>query len=241
MKPIYTIAKNKAEILQSAKMELLDENILVYVANIAHISSTEATILCEAERQRMAAYLIPADRARCFAAHVLKRVILAEVLNTTEPELYFSTDSFGRPSLLGNQSKLDFNISHSGNMVALAVSKGSSVGIDIEKDRREHDGLFYNIRVPGEEVIFKEPTDFLKMWTIKEAISKAIGTGISEKFETMKIEPNQLSHWDYKYKEISSSYYVVSGEYHLAISSQDSKKMVRIICTSDSSHAARNT
>lgn len=233
MKNFYTTASNKAEILRAARMEFLDESILVFVANIAHIPSYETDILCESERQKMCAYLRPADRARSFAAHVLKRVILAEILNISAPKLDFAADGFGRPWLDNNINELDFNLSHSGNMVALAVSKGAAVGIDIEQDRRGHDKLFYNVRAPGEETLFSETADFLKMWTIKEAISKAIGTGVSEIFENMKVEINSGAYWNYQYKGIFSNYCLVGEDYHLAISSQDATKTVRIACTAE--------
>ncbi len=80
----------------------------------------------------------------------------------------------------------EFNISHSGNYVVLAVAKQSktlNIGVDIEKDR----GL---VNLSGLQAYFTQEEQhfldlssekselFLKLWTRKEAFYKATGTGI---------------------------------------------------------------
>lgn len=75
-----------------------------------------------------------------------------------------------------------FNISHSGDFVICAVSKNFEIGIDIEKIKPIKIENFKNL-LSKEEVEFikthkiKEKA-FFDIWTKKEAVLKAIGTGI---------------------------------------------------------------
>ncbi|HVI45177.1 MAG TPA: 4'-phosphopantetheinyl transferase superfamily protein [Chitinophaga sp.] len=85
---------------------------------------------------------------------------------------------------------VDFNITHSGNMAACAVCTDSAIGIDVEEvkplDFADFHGLF-----SGEEwKDIQGHTDpirrFYHYWTIKEAVLKANGEGISQ-LATMQV------------------------------------------------------
>jgi len=75
----------------------------------------------------------------------------------------------------------DFNISHSGNVVVCCATDNGKVGIDIELTgpvNFNYDDYFTlneqkNIRAaPNPDI------DFFKYWTRKEAVLKAVGTGV---------------------------------------------------------------
>jgi 4'-phosphopantetheinyl transferase len=82
------------------------------------------------------------------------------------------------------ESKVDFNISHSGNYVVCAVSPYSRVGIDLEQCNTKvpvDDLLRYF--APAERMMVQSSDDpvtsFYRLWTRKEAALKAYGTGIT--------------------------------------------------------------
>ena len=70
-------------------------------------------------------------------------------------------DEHGRPYIEG--SHYDFNISHSANMVAVAISDDARVGVDIEEeispDRAEHIETRYTSRMRPETLEGKLPTE----------------------------------------------------------------------------------
>jgi 4'-phosphopantetheinyl transferase len=81
---------------------------------------------------------------------------------------------------------LEFNLSHSGNFIAIAFARGHSVGVDIELVR-PMDDLEEIARQHFSDVEFAELSqlpqarrvkEFFKKWVQKEAIAKGIGLGL---------------------------------------------------------------
>jgi 4'-phosphopantetheinyl transferase len=85
----------------------------------------------------------------------------------------------GRPFITGAP---DFNISHSGTIVVCVLNKHGRIGIDIEERKPIDINDFTNLFSPEEwRIITQHPTEtsFYEYWSIKEAILKADGVGIS--------------------------------------------------------------
>jgi 4'-phosphopantetheinyl transferase len=109
--------------------------------------------------------------------------------------LEFARREQGKPYLLN--SPLYFNLSHSGNFAALAVSAQGEIGIDIETIRARNflaiaeryyhtDELKQLLATPEAE---REQL-FFKLWTLKEAFFKATGGGISTGLDKVVFELN---------------------------------------------------
>ncbi|MCB0508049.1 MAG: 4'-phosphopantetheinyl transferase superfamily protein [Chitinophagales bacterium] len=77
---------------------------------------------------------------------------------------------------------IDFNISHSGNYVAVAISANNKIGIDIEKHRAINVDLFKRYFDENEWQEIKQAKDskskFFDLWTIKESAIKCDGRGV---------------------------------------------------------------
>ena len=76
----------------------------------------------------------------------------------------------------------DFNISHSGEFVMVAISKGAKVGIDIEKHRKLEVALFRKYFNDHEWNRIEQAADplraFFELWAIKESAIKCDGRGV---------------------------------------------------------------
>lgn len=87
---------------------------------------------------------------------------------------------YNRPYMAGD---IDFNISHSGEVVVCAISKGTRIGIDIERIKEISIRDFTNEFSESEmDDIMDAPNPlsaFYRLWTKKEAIVKADGKGLS--------------------------------------------------------------
>jgi len=94
-------------------------------------------------------------------------------------------DARGKAHLRGDA--LHFNVSHSGGALALAVSRSQPLGIDLEHQRRPRRvvELAQRFFAPHEAEALERLPDaerqlaFLRLWTCKEALLKAEGSGLA--------------------------------------------------------------
>ena len=88
-------------------------------------------------------------------------------------------DEYGRPYF---HSEFDFNISHSGKYAICTASKNCRVGTDIEEVRKINFSDFTDFFSNNEWNLIHNANDpltsFYKLWSRKEALVKADGTGI---------------------------------------------------------------
>lgn len=114
---------------------------------------------------------------KCYS-HKLLDKILKQENNISEYEIIHN--KYGKPYLKGID--LFFNLSDSNDISALVISN-KEVGIDIEE--LKYDELVMKTHFNNHEIkIVKnskdKKKDFTKIWTIKEAYVKCMGTGIIE-------------------------------------------------------------
>jgi 4'-phosphopantetheinyl transferase len=144
------------------------------------------------ERRAAARFHVPADAAAYAAAHALLRVTLSEYEPSDPAEWRFAGGPHGKPELApGLGAGLYFNLSHTRGCVACAVTRGAEVGIDVENRERTVDVLeVANRSFTAREYSLLaacsprgQKERFLRSWTLKEALLKALGTGLSEPME----------------------------------------------------------
>jgi 4'-phosphopantetheinyl transferase len=112
-----------------------------------------------------------------------------------DPErLAFVEGPFGKPRLEAVDAP-EFSLSHCGDLAALAVARGASVGLDIETLRQfpRADRIASRIFCAQEWADYAalDPADrpqaFFRAWTRKEAYLKAIGDGFATAPETVNV------------------------------------------------------
>ena len=141
-----------------------------------------AKLLTIPERARANRYRFPDDCRRSIVARAATRRFLGRHLSIDPITLVIDEEEFGKPVLRGRE--IEFNASHSGDLVALAFAKETAVGVDVERRRKLTDTLALARRYFSvEEVaIVERAADagdaFFAIWTAKEAIVKASGKGI---------------------------------------------------------------
>lgn len=147
-------------------------------------------LLTEAERAKAARFHFAADRNRHITSRALFRTVLPEYLGIPHPALRFRSDRFGRPSLDNPEALacgLDFNLSHTAGLIALAVTCHSVVGVDVENASYQQPAMELASRFfsPDEVASLRSfagmalNLEFYRHWTLKESYLKAYGVGLS--------------------------------------------------------------
>jgi len=144
-----------------------------------------SVLLSEDERERAGRFYFERDRRRFTVARGLLRVELGRRMQAPPARLNFVYNAFGKPAL--KDSSLQFNISHSAELVLIAIADASEVGVDVEfvRPQPEMHRIAERVFSPSELALFQStPTDaqtemFYRLWTQKEARLKASGTGFA--------------------------------------------------------------
>lgn len=146
------------------------------------------TVLDGSESDRADRFLRAEDRARYVASHAALRLIIATALDLDPAEVRVAPGPGGKPELVGaGRGRLAFNLSHSRDRAMVGLTPGVAVGVDIEARRPmpDADRIARTHFAPDEaDALAALPPDavgsaFFGLWTRKEAVVKALGTGLS--------------------------------------------------------------
>jgi 4'-phosphopantetheinyl transferase len=145
------------------------------------------SILSADERERARRFYFQRDRSRWLVGRGCLRMLLGRYLDVPPETLSFGYGRFGKPHLNGLETPVQFNASHSGDILLIAVTLDRAVGIDVERIRSSLSVLeiaerFFSPRERGALAALPEAlrTDaFFDCWTRKEAYIKARGEGLS--------------------------------------------------------------
>jgi 4'-phosphopantetheinyl transferase len=151
--------------------------------------------LSAAEKSRADRFLRPEDRALFIMARGTLRFLIGIATGVAAEAITFAEGPFGKPYLSGIRGP-HFNVSHSGSFALIGLSESRSIGVDIELIRRTGDELnvakrffsateyrlLLSLEVDARLLVFYE------IWTCKEAILKAYGTGISEHLKHFSVD-----------------------------------------------------
>jgi 4'-phosphopantetheinyl transferase len=153
------------------------------------------------------------DRMTYVTSHALLRLVIFKQLNIRTSDLSYLFSENGKPFLEGNP--VWFNLTHTRDAFAFAVSKNAAVGIDMEDINRniDYESIIKNFFSPEEnEFILKNPAEalnrFFLLWTRKEALLKAIGTGLLDNLHKIDVhKSNCFIEKDIFTNKFTSSWY----------------------------------
>ncbi|MDQ1141184.1 4'-phosphopantetheinyl transferase family protein [Pedobacter agri] len=139
------------------------------------IKNDLAAVLTGRELEKKQKFFKSDDARRFALGKYFSRKLLAQKLNVSPHSIIFLFTDANKPYLQG----INFNISHSGNYVVIAISN-QSIGIDVEKIKSDfdHAELAKVCFTINERKQISDLQDFYTFWTRKEAILKASGEGL---------------------------------------------------------------
>ncbi|MGW0737603.1 4'-phosphopantetheinyl transferase family protein [Streptomyces sp. NPDC002851] len=127
----------------------------------------------------------PTVRYRFLAARLLVKYTAAAALRVRPESLDLAYRLGGRPYLRGFD-QLDVSLTHTGDLLAVGLSRKGRIGVDAEPaDRRmRFDLLQEQMCIPPEAAELahlpqpEQTAETLRLWTLKEAYTKALGQGM---------------------------------------------------------------
>lgn len=150
------------------------------------IERFSSDLLSPEEQRHLGGYRVREAAERYVVTRSLVRVVLSDRLSVAPREIPVTRTGAGKPVITQG---IHFNVSHSGDLILMAVSDERAVGVDVERKRdvqrvdallgrwlnAEEQSEFSRLRSRG-----ASPSDaFLRLWSLKEARLKALGVGIS--------------------------------------------------------------
>lgn len=146
--------------------------------------------------------------SKTYLQFLLSRVLLRTALlawgGAPAAAWLLKAEPSGRPYLQvdGAVGLPSISLSHSGSTALCALSQYADVGIDIETDRaRDIDAIATEVLAPSESLALHRMAGsarrqmFFQLWTLKEACSKALGTGMATPFRELvfALDPPRIS------------------------------------------------
>ena len=149
----------------------------------------------------------PGRQREYLLGRILLRRLLAERLGCPPDTLVFRTSEHGKPTLVSHDWQ--FNLSHSGDWLVLALCQQGPLGVDVEMGLRQRPVLplaqrFYApdeyqwlLALPSRE----QASAFYRLWSRKEAVLKAQGAGIAAGLDKVCFVPQQAWRLDNRLDE----------------------------------------
>jgi len=159
--------------------------------------------LPDEEEARIARYRQAEDRKTRTAAHGLVRHCLGLLLGAAPQDLHFIRDEKGRPfiqdpPLLASESRLDFNLTHSGGCIGVGLTVNGRIGVDVQEMSQSFEWRSIGrafLSAAEFSMVENLPSALqnrvaLEYWALKEAVLKATGEGIALAPHHLHLEKN---------------------------------------------------
>jgi 4'-phosphopantetheinyl transferase len=199
--------------------ELRDDECHVWWADLTHCAAWHTRLLDATESARHRSYRRPADRDRFTVGVALTRLVLGAHLGVPPDGVPIDRTcarcgaAHGRPRL-ATGAAVDFSVSHSGDVIALAITAtlagggaGRRVGLDVElMDATTASEAPVDVvlsaaehRSYGTLDAGARPAAFFRYWVRKEAVLKATGDGLAVPMTHLTMsapdQPPRLAGW----------------------------------------------
>ena len=131
------------------------------------------------------------------AAHALARDLAARVAGVAVARLQLThrcprcgSIRHGVPRVLADGATVPVSVSRAPGAVAAAATDGTAIGIDIEPADAAGFRGFAEVAVHPDEQIPADPAEATRMWVRKEAVLKALGSGLRIDPRSIRLAPD---------------------------------------------------
>ncbi|MDX3229749.1 4'-phosphopantetheinyl transferase family protein [Streptomyces sp. ME19-01-6] len=154
-------------------------------------------MLDDRDRRRLRTLPRPAARGRFMASRLLLKHLVAAVSDTTPEAVCLAYEPGGRPyARRVGADRVEVGLSHTGELLVAGVSRRGRIGVDVEAAGRPmpYADVGRRLCAPAERAALAglvEPEReraLLRLWTLKEAYTKALGRGMRLAFDEFEFD-----------------------------------------------------
>ena len=190
----------------------IDDILIVHVDLTPHEDREAHAIswLDEKERDRRRRYRYDRPRREFALCRAALRANLCHLLDCTNEQLSFGFGEHGKPFALvaGEKATTSFNLSHSAGhgLIAFAapgrLRKRIGVDAEVRRPGRDFDGIGERVFGVEERAALSAARGgdkvrlFYRLWALKEALIKALGTGFSLNPSRFEVPPAMIRETD---------------------------------------------
>lgn len=244
----------------------LDQRVHIWLVDPVTISDPALLdcyhqLLTDDERAKWQRYKFDKDKHQHLVTRALIRETLSRYESTVAPQDWrFELNQHGKPAIANPLSQpLFFNLSHTQNLAALAVTRIANVGVDVEKIKQVEQvrGLAERCFADSEirYVFSGDKTEimwrFFKLWTLKESYIKARGCGLSLSLQSVTFAPtaqplvvdfdplhdDRASDWSFRHWQVGSEH-LLSLAVNVELSQSPDVSLFQVVPLADFTEAS---
>ena len=131
------------------------------------------------------------------ARHLFKQLLEDHYINSNEVMLL--KEELGKPYAKYNDEIIHVSFSHSPNKVYCALSLSKSIGLDVEDVNRNVNPSVVKRILNNDEAYLAVEEEPIRLWTIKEAAVKCLGTGLRTNLDDLTIQKNEKNRFSVRF------------------------------------------
>lgn len=148
-----------------------------------------SSYLSRDEEERSSRYKFQVDKDRFVGARGILRAILSPYVDADPRSVEFEYGNHGKPAVKRAGLELRFNVAHSHDLALYAIASKREIGVDVEHVRSvtDADEIVERYFTSAENAVYRalsknqRPEAFFRIWTLKEAYLKALGSGLTQR------------------------------------------------------------
>ncbi len=167
-----------------------EKQVDIWKISVQDYNLLPENILSKDELLKAARFLHSKDRASFVCRRAALRILLSRYTDIPPSGIEFIAGKNKKPELKSELNKIWFNVSHSGELILIAISD-TEIGVDIERietsfnysDILRHS--FSEQEINQIEQAADSRDFFFRLWTRKEALTKASSRGLDDELSNI--------------------------------------------------------
>ncbi len=215
---------------QKGFLNYSEKQVDIWKINVQNYNPIPENILSKDEVLKASRFLHSKDRDSFISRRTALRILLSRYTDIPASEIEFIAGKNKKPELKSESRRIRFNVSHSAELILIAISD-TEIGVDIERIETSFnysDILKHSFNEQEINQIEKAADGrelFFRLWTRKEALTKASSKGLDDELRDIP----SIDGWHSVNEELIG----LNGNWQLKSFNIDQQYLGSIACQAD--------